>query len=480
MIRPLLAAAVACAGLALAVPTLAAPQAKAGPVYRAAPCIGDYGPNLGRVSCGVLTVEESRGTASRRRVAIPVVVVKASAPRPGQPPVFYLQGGPGGAAVQAPARLLRSPLARDMIAVDQDWVFFDERGSGLASPLLDCGEVAMNDAGPLSVAAGETLKACGQLHAAAGVDLSRYNIREVALDVQDLRKALGYERIDLFGASYGTSIAMGILRHAPQGVRAVVLDSPWPPEARWAQGGPQLISDAVRLILGKCAADAECHKRFPTLEKDVVALAERFNAGPVQGKTRAYGPEDLAGFLMDAAYDDHGARHLPVDLANFVKGDFSALEAHRADRSPYFEGQHLAHLCKEEFPFEERARVAQTGGDPIAALAVPSMSRYFEVCEAWAVGRPNPVDAGPQSSDIPTLFLAAEIDPGCPPSFAKAAVARFSKGQLFIAPNVTHGVSFRSPCTRGMVRGFLQDPTAKVDGRCLEGETPKFAFDYGE
>ena len=65
--------------------------------------------------------------------------------------------------------------------------------------------------------------------------------------------------------------------------------------------------------------------------------------------------------------------------------------------------------------------------DPIAALAVPSMTRYFEVCEAWPVGKPDPIDGQPQSSDVPTLFLAAEIDPGCPPSFAKAAVARFDK-----------------------------------------------------
>ena len=475
MIRPLLAAAVLCAGFGLAPPALAAK-----PVYKTTPCIGDFGPNLGRVSCGVLSVDESRGTASKRRVAIPVVVIKASAPRPGQPPVFYLQGGPGGAAIGSASGLLRSPLAKDMVAVDQDWVFFDERGSGMASPLLDCGRVAMNDAGPLSPAAGETLKACAALHAAAGVDLSRYNEREVALDVQDLRQALGYREIDLFGASYGTSAGLAILRHAPQGVRAVVLDSPWPPEAKWAQGGPQLISDAVHLILGKCAADAECHRRFPTLEADFVALAARFNAGPMQGKSRAYTPEDLAGFLMDAAYDDYGARHLPVDLANFVKGDFSALEAHRADRSPYFEGQHLTHLCKEEFPFEDRAKVAEVAGDPMAALAVPSMTRYFEVCEAWPVGKPDPIDGQPQSSDVPTLFLAAEIDPGCPPSFARAAVARFSKGQLFIAPNVTHGVSFGSPCARGLVRSFLQDPTKPVDGKCLEGETPKFEFDYSE
>jgi len=462
------------------VASVATPAAAASPVYRASPCVGEFGPDLKRVSCGVLSVDEARGTSSRRRVAIPVVVIKASAPRAGQPPVFYLHGGPGGDAVEYAGAMLRSPIGRDMIAVDQDWVFFDQRGSGLAAPLLECGQIPMNDAGPLSPAAAEGLKACAARHVAAGVDLSRYNEREVALDIQDLRKALGYGRIDLVGGSYGTSIALAALRHAPQGIRAVVLDSPWPPEAAWAEGGPVLVSGAIRVILAKCAADPACARRYPTLEADVDALARRFLAGPQKGKARSYAADDLGGFLMDAAYSGEGARRLPHDLAAMAKGDFSALEAHRADRSPYFEGQHLTHLCKEEMPFEDRAKVAEVGGDPVAQLLVPSMSRYFEVCAAWPVGLPHPSDGVAMSSDVPTLFLAAEIDPGCPPELARAAVARFSRGQLFIAPNATHGVTWGSPCARRMVRAFLRDPTAKVDGGCLEGETPRFEFDYGE
>ncbi|MBI1408185.1 MAG: alpha/beta fold hydrolase [Caulobacter sp.] len=475
MIRHLVAVLLAASGLALAAPAFAAK-----PEYRPSPCLGDLGADAARVSCGILVVDEARGTASTRRVAMPVVILKASAPRAGQPPVFYLQGGPGGAAAERATRLLRSPLARDMVAVDQDWVFFDERGSGLASPLLDCGAVAMNDAGPLSPGAADALKACAARHAAAGVDLSRYNEREVALDVQDLRQLLGYEQIDLFGASYGTSAAMAILRHAPQGIRAVGLDSPWPPEARWAQGGPQMVSGAVRLVIAKCQADTECNSRYPTLAADADALAVRFLAGPQQGQRRAYTADDLGGFLMDAAYDDGGSRRLSLDLEAMFKGDYSALEAHRAERSPYYEGQHLTHVCKEEFPFEDEAKVAEVGDDRIAALLVPSMTRYFDVCRAWPVGKPWPSDGVAMSSDIPTLFLAAEIDPGCPPELAKAAVARFSKGQLFIAPNVTHGVSFGSPCARGMVQDFFRDPTAPVDGKCLASETPTFEFDYGD
>jgi pimeloyl-ACP methyl ester carboxylesterase len=475
MIRLLLALPGLLLGLAIASPVRAGPA-----VYAPTPCVSDFGDDASRVSCGTLSVDETRGGDSGRRVALPVVVIKASAPKPGLPPVFLLHGGPGGGAVESAARLLKSPVGKEMIAIDQDWVIFDQRGSGLATPLLDCGRVAMNDAGPLSPEAASALKACGARHKAAGVDLSQYNERQIAFDIRDLRLALGYQQIDLFGGSYGTSIGMAALRHAPEGIRAVVLDSPWPPEAQWAVGGPQMVSDAVRLVISKCAADAVCHRRYPNLQADVEAMATRFLSGPQKGERRSYTADDLGGFLMDAAYDNEGARRLPFDLNAMAQGDFSALEAHRAARSPYVEGQHLTHLCKEEFPFEDGGKVGDVGGDRVAALLAPSMSRYFDVCRAWSVGAPDPVDGIAQSSDVPTLFLAAEIDPGCPPKFAKAAVARFSRGQLFIAPNITHGVSWGSPCARGMVRAFLRDPTAPVNASCLAGETPTFAFDYGE
>jgi len=474
MLRALIVLSLTLAGL------IAPAAARAGPAaWQATACTGDFGDQAARVSCGMLLVDETRGRLNARRVAIPVAIVKASAPRAGAPPVFFLHGGPGGDVVESVAGWVRRQRPDEMAAVDQDWVFFDQRGSGLATPLLDCGTVPMNDAGPLSEAAARALVACGARQRAAGVDLGQYNEHQVALDIQDLRKALGYRQIDLVGGSYGTSIAMAVLRHAPDGVRAVVLDSPWPPEATWAQGGPRMVADAVRVVLAKCAADAVCAGRYPSLEKDVDAMAARFLAGPQSGKARSYRADDLGGFLMDAAYGADGARQLPADLDAMTRGDFSALEAHRADRSPYVEGQHLTHLCKEEIPFEDAGKlVEEAAGDPVARLLVPSMLRYFEVCQAWPVGKPDPRDGAPQSSDVPTLFIAAEIDPGCPPGLARAAVARFSKGQLFIAPNATHGVSSGSPCARRMIRAFLANPEAPVDGACLTAQAQPFEFQY--
>jgi pimeloyl-ACP methyl ester carboxylesterase len=164
-------------------------------------------------------------------------------------------------------------------------------------------------------------------------------------------------------------------------------------------------------------------------------------------------------------------------VARLAAGDFTPLDENIADRSVYVEGMHLSHLCKEEFPFETAAGVSKgTEGDPVSGLLVRSMVRYFEVCKAFPTGRPDPAEARPVTSKVPTLWLAAEIDPGCPPQFARVAAKRFANGQIVVFPNTTHGVFGSSTCGRKMIRAFLADPMKPVDATCLSPEHDRFVF----
>lgn len=465
---------------AFAALALAGSAHAAEPKFTLGACAGDYSGVANKIECGTLTVDETRGGPGTRRVSLPVTIVKASAPKPGAVPVVYLHGGPGGGLVEGVGRLLRGVSGRELVAVDQDWIFFDQRGGGVAQPLLDCGTLALNDAGPLSDAAAQQAIACAQRLKESGVDLSRYNAEEVVKDIQDLRKTLGLKQIDLMGVSYGTRIALAVVKHDPAGVRAVVLDSPWTPEAKWAEGGPEMVSDAVKEIFKRCAADAACNAKYPHPGADLDGVAAKLLAAPVVQNSQTYTADLLGGFLMDAAYSGPDARALPATVAKFAAGDLSALDDTRAGAG-YREAQFFTHLCKEEFPFEsEAATRAGAQRDVVSRLTEKSFGRLFTVCKAYPVGAPDPVEAQPVSSAIPTLFLAAEIDPGCPPSVAKAAVSRFSKGHLTIIPNATHGVSRGSTCARKMIRGFLADPTAPIDQSCLHPEHDKFVFDLGE
>jgi pimeloyl-ACP methyl ester carboxylesterase len=474
MIRSLLAAA--AAGLLFA----AAPQRAeaAEPEFRPGGCNGDYAGVTQRVDCGVLHLDETRGKRNSRRIQIPVAIVRAKAPK-GLPPVIFLHGGPGGDAVSNVPSYLKRPGAADLIGADQDWIFLDQRGSGLGAPSMDCPGTALTDAGPPTSKDAEGIVACLDRFRRQGVDLSRYNAIEVARDVQDLRRALKLERIDLYGGSYGTRIAAAIQRHAPQGVRAVVQDSPWPPEGDW--GAPEMTSDAIDVILAKCGAQADCARRYPDVKARFAAVVQRFLAGPqtIGGKT--YTADDLGGFLMDAGYSNAGVRRMPASLAKIAAGDMSPVDQFMASRDYYFEGQHMAHLCKEEIPFESRRRLAaRAAGAPIAQLLVPPLSRLHDVCARVKVGRAQPSEQQPVRTSIPTLFVAAEIDPGCPPHLTRAAARGYARSQVVIVTNATHGVAFNNRCARDMVRAFFADPTKPVNRDCLPAENAPFPFLHEE
>ena len=345
---------IAVAG-ALAVTALGSAAHAAAPRFEKTACVGDYKDVDLKVECGHLIVDETRGDPKSRRIKVAVAIVRAAQPKPGVPPVFYLHGGPGGSALPGLPRTLASTTAREFIAADQDWVFIDQRGGGQSVPNLDCPGTHLTDAGPPTEQDAQGIVACLKAFQAQGVNLSRYNAVEVAKDVQDLRQVLGYKQIDLFGGSYGTRIEAAIQTHQPQGIRAVVQDSPWPPEADWTVGGPAMVSTSIDIVMKKCAAVAECAKRYPDLKAKLAVVAERWLAAPqtINGKT--YTADDLGGYLMDASYFTAGV--LPRDLWKIIQGDVSPVQEFVENRDYYSEGQFMTHLCKEEIPFEKRADV---------------------------------------------------------------------------------------------------------------------------
>ncbi|RZJ05262.1 MAG: alpha/beta hydrolase [Brevundimonas sp.] len=458
---------------------LAAPASAAEPVFTPKACPADWPSDVRETVCGTLTVDEARegptvGT-SPRRIDIALVILKAREPfrdASGQalPPIVMFHGGPGGELVKGVGGTLQY-LRRmpDLLAVDQDVIFFDQRGGGQDSPSMDCPDAQLTDAGPPSDADRDKLIACLKGYEAQGIDLNQYNARAIAFDVADMTKALNLPKIDLWGGSYGPRIEAAVITHQPQIVRAVVMDSPWPPEGNWAVGTPEQVSTAVKLILSKCAAQADCAARHPDLQARFEANARLWLAGPQTGKDgRTFNVDDLSAFLMDTTYDRRGVRRLPSDLEKIIAGDLSPVAEIAEDRTYYKEGQHMAHLCKEELPFESRARLAAgAAGDPVAEVLVPSLSRLFDICAAVDISGADPVENAPVVTDIPTLFVAAEIDPGCPPPLTEAAARTYSNSQVVIVVNATHGVINASPCTVTMARDFLRDPAKPVDRTCL-------------
>ncbi len=237
------------------------------------------------VLCGYLTVPENRAKPDGRRIRIFVARVPAASATPKPDPIVFLSGGPGGAGSfdAAPA------VAAGMNA-DRDVIFVDQRGTYHSDPRLGCPEYDqfLNDAVSLPFAAESTTAAdamavqkCRDRLAAAGIDLAAYNSTENAADIADLRLALGIKKWNVYGVSYGSDLALQVLRDHPQGIRSVVLDSVLPPTQNMADEWWSAPASSFKAIFAACAAQPACATAYPNLAADFTATVNRLNGTPV-------------------------------------------------------------------------------------------------------------------------------------------------------------------------------------------------------
>lgn len=476
MLKTIISVLIALSSLGMWAPALADTA-----IFKPGHCPVDLSDSDATVDCGVLRVPETRGSDNNRFVALPVVRVRARGPNPLPDPVIYLHGGPGGGIMDELAEKLSDPHWQPLIGSNRDWLFFDQRGGGLSQPLLDCGQLGLSDTGFTSDADVVAASACAQRLTATGIDLSQYNVQTSVADIVDLKNALGYEDFNLFGVSYGSRVAFAVQQYAPEDLRAVVHDSPYPPEARGTEQLPMLLAREVRQTLGLCAADAGCAKAYPNLEKRLDSLLQTWLTTPRQFEERTLTVSDLASFLLDAIYDWDGIKALPANLELILADDMSPIVDYLDGGGDFAEGQLLAHFCKEELPFEDRAAMVELAGDdPLAQSVLANTQRLFESCKDWPVGTPNPKESIAVASTVPTLLIAAEIDAGCPTDFSVAALPFLSAGQYAAVPNAVHSMTNNSDCVMAMATRFLNEPLAPIDTKCLVEEHSRIDFQLPE
>jgi pimeloyl-ACP methyl ester carboxylesterase len=475
---------------------LAASAAGTVPRFEPAPCpVEDPEELQGRAECGYLVVPETRGSNSPRTLRLAVAVVKAREEQPEPDPVMVLHGGPGG-------QLLRSirSYVDGSLAEDRDVILLDQRGTGKSEPVL-CPDLARQDFQPLAADLGpreemarriEAQLACRDELVAAGFDLGAFNSDASAADLNDLRRTLGYARWNLFGTSYGTKLALTTLRHFPEGVRSVVLDSAYPPGL---ESGARAIDFARALeeLHGSCAADAACHAAYPDVrgmigetlralrEKPLqVPVAESF---PIDGDAYAVNPQDLLAALHQGLYDRQIIPALPFLITAIRDRNVEALtgfvdamgeKAVRVNRAVYNTVE-----CYERFPFwRETARPGVPSPWTELLREFVQFAVDSPVCAKWSQHRARPEEDKPVVSDVPTLILAGQYDPITPPEFGRQAAETLSQSRTVEFPHVGH-VAFRSDdCPKNVVLQFLRDPQAELDLSCIrEMEPPRFLTD---
>lgn len=468
-------------------PARAAAQAN-GPRFEPAPCPFSV-PAGETIQCGYVSVPENRAAPEGRSIRLAVAVVRSHAEqRRAADPVVFLHGGP---AVPILFQLPELLAVFGPVLAERDMVFFDQRGVGYSEPALSCPEftaetreAAQQDRPPGERQARllEAATACRDRLTRAGIDLSQYTSAISAADAAEVRAALGYGEWNIYAGSYGTRVALEVLRTYPGGVRSAILDSPVPPQANLLENMPGDIQQGFENLFQRCAADWGCRLAYPNLEAVFRAEVARLNARPAVVTLAADGSAAtryrLSGNdLIDTLYNGLLARQilpfLPAIVYEAREGRYERFAQLRALNERLGEqfalGAYLSTTCSEEVPFNSAARQAAVQPvfqDYLDHYRTINGAFIYPLCRAWPTRPPAATDSLAVSSEVPTLVLAGELDPLTPPAQAGVTAATLSRAFVYTFPGLAHGV-LTSPCAMGMAAGFLNNPVQAPEASCI-------------
>ncbi len=434
-----------------------------------------------RIDCGVLIVPENRARTGSRTIRLPVMIFRSRSSSPAMDPVIFLTGGPGNSGVAGRRSGLGIPFLDE-----RDYIVMEQRGTRYASPALECPAInaikAEIAAGRLrgGAANAELVKAataCREKLTASGADLDGYTSEASADDIEDLRKALGCAKWNLYGLSYGTRLALTVLRRHPAGIRSVVLDSVLPPEVNFDEVAAGNLLRALNSVFDGCASDRECGTAYPDLRLrfgNLVAAADRQPLKlPIDPADAGGRPAGIRGAqVVDAIYN---ALHKPQMIPQIPRMISAAAAGDYAELLPLVKenlgpssvswGMRYSVWCSEEMPFESADRIAAQLSPGLGIGGIDETTASPEVCRAWKVSPAPAVENEPVKSDIPTLILAGEFDPDTPPGWGRQLLESMPNARYVEFRGRSHGAGF-SACGVEVVSAFLRHPGSPLAAEC--------------
>ncbi|HEV7937529.1 MAG TPA: alpha/beta fold hydrolase [Solirubrobacteraceae bacterium] len=456
------------------------------------PCAG-----TNEVACGHLTVPVDPSgaipgtiTLAMRRHLSPVGNAKTA--------VIALAGGPGQSAI---------PFTNDFTQIlgpvvsTRDLIVFDQRGTGLSYP-LSCAAFEHIKGGitPLAVSI-----CAGQIGQTRGL----YTTADTVADIEAIRQAGGYEKLVLYGTSYGTKVAERYAQEYPSHVEALVLDSVVPTSGRNAFEEPTFT--AVGRILRQLCSAGACTHITPEPVADLARLVKRMGGGSLSGRfingrghaepVRIYA-NDLLGILMEGDFNPILRAEFPAAVRSAVDGDTAALArllAH-ADSGEEDEGEeslsegfdtplYYSTICEESvFPWNRSSSSKARLREALFALRTQSANAFAPFtpanalalsdvvpCASWPFASPGPeVDEAP-FPNVPTLILSGADDLRTPTANAREVAAQIPDAQLLVVPNTGHSVlgADPTPCAHNALQALFE---GKPVQQCKDRTPPALAL----
>lgn len=458
--------------------------------------------------CGYVSVPLRHDDSASPRIRLGVVVIPAAEAQRRQPdPLFLAQGGPGGSTIGTFAQVLIDDTGKRPTQ-DRDLVLWDQRGTYFSQPRLLCRELSVlpDDAGDAQQR--EAYRLCGERLQKEAGDLSAFNSQENARDIDAVRAALGYQAFNFYGVSYGTELGQFLMREAPAGLRAVVLDAVVPLGFSLVTDVPAVKQQVMEQYARACKQAPTCAAAYPSLARRYMELVERLDREPVPLQSasarRALGPpepkagagqagavateksarvpkmsgQDLENALYQTVYSREAVPLIPYIVHQAEQGDFSFalnfVQLMRASHDDMADAMYMAVVCAEHGDTGDQNLLFPGVIKRLADEGRKSARQILDLCREWKI---RPLDKAllqPVRSDTPTLLLSGRFDPITPPAHAERVAAGLSHAYPFTFASGTHGQAFTVPCANRMIAAFLSDPSKAPDGTCAQEAPPVF------
>lgn len=430
--------------------------------------------------CATLLRPEDPSQPDGKTIELFVTKLASRASKPAADALTLIQGGPGGSSVEmlvGYAQLINGILGeRDIIVIDQ-------RGTGRSKP-LNCATPA-NGALFEEFDQKELMRAAQECADQLNANPRFYTSSIAVQDLETLRKVAGYKQLTIYGASYGTRVALHYLRRYPAHTRALILDGVVDVGLNLA--GAEIAhrsQDAFNNIATRCAESDTCRTQFGDIDKKFKDLRRRLKNGaitidmphPVNGtlSKRQVSEQDLLTTVRLLPYSTEGAAILPMIIAKAHAQNYLPLVAQSVMigdslRDGFATGMSNSVLCSEDAPFvtdEDLRGVENTyfGSSMVDAIRA--------TCDVWPQGVIDSDFRKPFTSDKPVLILSGATDPITPPANGQRAHSMFSNALHLVVPAHGHGVLARG-CIKQLFREFVEQTSLSgTDTSCVEREQP--------
>lgn len=457
-------------------------------------CWFESGPDWPQSECGILVVPEDYSKPQGRQIRLPFIIFRAYVRDNYTTPLLVAGGGGPGISLgiakedwESPEYPLWTSWYASTVSAGRDLILIDNRGVGTAEPGLNCVEIenAAKSVLTKKLERNELIRlikssyaACKQRLEEQGIDLSQYQVTNAAEDLERLRRALGLDKLNIYGASYASRVALAYERLYPDSTRTLILDGIIPQSIRIYEDEPRRNYEAIMRVIDKCNSDARCYRRYGKdlgrrladylagLDASPISVSMNRNANdqPVAVKVTA---SMFFDSLYAAIYDSEMIRKIPKYLYSIFAGNNDELASlvgefyvDAVSVSFFDEGAYASYACYDEIPFVDFGQArSELMKYPFQSYSNAKVFDHMEaMCEVWDVPAASADLKRSYTIETPLLIYAGELDPVTPAEMAGPVIANARLWWGKVWPDASHDVIYSSECADLTAEIFLREP----------------------